>query len=143
MVKISRSVVINAPVEKVFEYATNPESLLEFWPSMVEVKDVHAGQGVGDNYRWVYKMAGMRLEGQAECVEYTVNEHVTMKNTGGVPSTFVWNYSPENGGTKVTMEAEYTIPVPLLSKLAEAFIVKGNEHEADALMANLKARMES
>jgi hypothetical protein len=42
----------------------------------------------------------------------------------------------------MTMEVEYVVPIPLLGKLAEAFIVKQNEHEAEAMLANLKARME-
>ena len=43
----------------------------------------------------------------------------------------------------MTFEAEYTVPIPLLGKLAEAFIVKQNEHEAELLLGNLKARMEA
>jgi hypothetical protein len=42
----------------------------------------------------------------------------------------------------VTTEVEYTVPIPLLGKLVEAFIVKQNEHEAELFLANLKARME-
>ena len=132
MAKITKTIHINAPVEKVFEYATQPANLVEFWPSMIEVKDIHAGEGVGDHYDCVYKMAGMKFEGRSECTEFAKNERLVVKNTGGIPSTFVWRYMPENGGTKVTMEAEYTVPVPLLGKLAETFIVKENEHEADA-----------
>ena len=50
---------------------------------------------------------------------------------------------PEDGGTKVTFDAEYTVPIPLLGKLAEAIIVKQNEREADVLLSNLKDRMEA
>jgi hypothetical protein len=55
----------------------------------------------------------------------------------------VWDYQPENGGTRLTVDIEYTVPVPLVGKLAEAVIVKMNEREADTLFANLKTRMES
>ena len=44
--------------------------------------------------------------------------------------------------TKVTFGVEYTVPIPLLGKLAEAFIVRMNDREGDLLLANLKARME-
>ena len=40
------------------------------------------------------------------------------------------------------MKVEYVFPVPLLGRLAEVFIVKQNEHEAEVMLANLKARME-
>ncbi len=142
MTKLTKSILINAPVEKVFEYLTQPTNLVEFWPSMMEVKDIHAAGRVGDHYGWVYKMAGMKFEGKSECTEFAKNERVVVKSTGGLPSTFVWTYARENGGTKLTVEADYTVPVPLLGKLAEAFIVKTNEHEADTVLANLKDRLE-
>jgi uncharacterized membrane protein len=145
MAKIERTITIKAPVEKVFGYLTEPTNLPEIWPSMVEVKDVkqHIPRGVGDTFRWVYKMVGVRFEGLNETTEFVPNQHVATKNTGGIPSTFRWMYRPEDGGTKLTMDAEYTIPVPLLGKVAEPFIVKANEHEADVMLANLKARMET
>ena len=39
MATVKKSIKINAPVEKVFEYLT-PENLPEIWPSLVEVKNV-------------------------------------------------------------------------------------------------------
>jgi hypothetical protein len=43
----------------------------------------------------------------------------------------------------VAFEVEYTVPVPLLGRLAEAAIVKLNQNEMELLLANLKARMEA
>jgi hypothetical protein len=40
-------------------------------------------------------------------------------------------------------EAETTIPIPVLGKLTEAFVLKQNEREANLAMANIKARLES
>ena len=143
MVKITRSIHINAPVEKVFAYMHDPRNMPEFWPSMVEVKDVkETPEGVGATFSWAYKMAGMRFEGSSETTEYIPNRRTVTRSTKGIQSTFVWTYDAEAGGTKVTSEAEYAVPIPLLGKLAEPFILKQNEHEAEAMLANLKARME-
>ncbi len=142
MAKLTRTIAINAPVEKVFAYMSEPINLPEIWPSMVEVKDVQPSPAGGYNFGWVYKMAGMRFEGASETTESITNQRVITKSTKGIESTFMWTYALEDGGTKLTLEAEYVVPIPLLGKLAEAFIVKQNEHEADAMLANLKARME-
>ena len=144
MAKITRSISISAPVEKVFAFMWEPTNLPEIWPSMVEVKDVkQTPEGVGSTFAWVYKMAGMRFEGVSETTEYIANRRNITKSAKGIPSTFVWAYQAEDGGTKLTLEVEYTVPIPLLGKLAEAFIVKQNEHEAECTLANLKARMEA
>ena len=43
----------------------------------------------------------------------------------------------------MTVQVEYTVPIPLLGRLAEAFIIKQNENEMNVLLANLKARLEA
>jgi uncharacterized membrane protein len=144
MAKVTRSITINTPPEQVFEYMSDPKNIPEIWPSLIETKDVqHSPEGVAINWGWTYKMAGMRFEGKSEVVEQVANQLTVEKSEGGISSTITWRYQSENGGTKVTFEAEYTVPVPLLGKLAEAFIVKQNEKEAELILENLKSRMES
>jgi uncharacterized membrane protein len=143
MAKLQKSITIDAPVEKVFAYLSDPNNLPEIWPSMVEIKDVQPAPAGGYNFGWVYKMAGMRFEGASETTEETPNQRTVTKSTKGIESHFIWTYQPEGDGTKLTVDIEYTVPVPLLGKLAEAFIIKQNEQEADTLLANLKSRMEA
>ncbi len=143
MAKMERSIVIHAPVEKVFGYAADPSNLPEFWPSMMEVKDVQPLPNGGHRFRWVYKMAGMRFEGTSEDVEYVPNQRFVQKSRGGVEGTATWTFLPEAGDTRVTFLGEYTVPIPLLGRLAEAVIVKVNDQETEALLSNLKARMEA
>ena len=74
MVKIKKSVFIQAPVEKVFEFFSEPANLPEIWPSVVEVRDV---QRLGDEvqgWRYVYKMAGMKFDGQTKVIERIENQ---------------------------------------------------------------------
>jgi len=143
MAKVEQSVVIHAPVEKIFGFAADPAHLPEFWPSMIEVKDVQPLPNGGHRFRWVYQMAGMRFEGTSEDVEYVPNQRIVQKSRGGIESTVTWTFLSETGGTRVTFLAEYSVPVPLLGRLAEVAIVKVNEHETEALLANLKARTEA
>ena len=143
MARVQKTVSVNAPVEKVFSYISDPTNLPEIWPSLIEVSDVKSLPSGGHSNRWVYKMAGMRFEGTSEDTERVPNERVVSKTEGGVKSTQTWSLQPEAGGTKVTLTVDYTVPIPVLGKLAEVIIVKMNDHEGDLLMANLKTRMEA
>jgi coenzyme Q-binding protein COQ10 len=143
MAKVEKSIIINAPVEKVFAYVQEPENLLEFWPSLIEVKDVEWLPNGGTRFRWVAKMAGLRFQGTSEDIEVVANQRVVNKTKGGIESKIIWTYQPEGDGTKVVYEGEYTVPIPLLGRLAEAVILKQNENEAELILANLKARMEN
>jgi uncharacterized membrane protein len=142
MSKIEKTTFINAPMEKVFAFMAEPNNIPEIWPSLLEVKNVQPLPNSGYCYEWVYKMAGMRLEGQAEWTEFVKNQRIVNKNEGSFPSTFIWNYQPEDGGTRVTVTVEYTLPGAVLGKLAEPVLNKMNDHEAETVLANLKARME-
>jgi uncharacterized membrane protein len=141
--KVTRTITINAALEKVFGYINEPTNLLEIWPSMVEAKDVQRLPNGGNRFRWVYKMAGVRLEGTSEDTEVVPNQRVVSETKDGIESRITWTFQPDAGETKVTFEAEYTVPIPVLGKVAEAFIVKLNENEAGVLLANLKDRMEA
>ena len=143
MAEIKRSISINAPVEKVFAFIEDPVNFPEVWPSMMEIKDVEELPTGGRKYNWVYKMLGVRLEGTTETTEYVANQRIVSKSAGGIETTFVWELLPEGEGTKLNVSIEYTVPVPVLGKLAEGLIVKLNEREADTLMANLKDRLEA
>ena len=141
MATIKSAITINAPVQKVFEYAI-PENLPEIWPSLVEVKNIKELPNGGYSWDWVYKMAGMKFNGSSVHTEYVVNERTVAQSTG-IDSTITWTYEPEDGGTRMIALTEYKIPVPLLGKIAEAFIVKVNENERATILANLKARLEA
>ncbi len=143
MAAVERSGSINAPVEEVFAYVSDPMSQLEWMPSMVEVTDVNrTEQGVGSTFRWKYKMAGMILQGDNETLEFVPNKRVVARSRGGMDSTWTWTYESQDGGTKLSVHIKYTIPVPVLGNIAEGLARRQNEREADLAMANIKAKME-
>ena len=142
MAKLEKSITIDAPVDKVFAYMTEVTNLPEIWPSMVEVKNVEKLPNGASNFGWVYKMAGARLEGSSETSEFILNQRTVTHSKGGIDSTIIWSFRSDGDQTIVTFSAEYTVPIPVLGKLAEAIIVKQNDREADQLLSNLKAKME-
>jgi len=143
MATVKKSIKINAPAEKIYKYFNTPTNLPEIWPSMSEVKDVERLPNGGTKFTYVFNMAGLRFEGTSEDTEVIPNRKVVSKSEGGIDGTVTLEFMPEEEGSNVTFEAEYVVPIPLLGKLAEAIIVKLNENEINALLANLKVRMET
>jgi ribosome-associated toxin RatA of RatAB toxin-antitoxin module len=144
MPKIEKSTTINAPVKKVFEYVSNAELMPEWLPGMVEVKNVNSTEeGVGSTYKWIYKMAGIRFEGESISEEYMPEKKMVTRSKGSINSLWTWNFEPQNNGTKIELVIDYTIPMPVLGKIAEAIVLKQNIREADLALANIKAKMES
>jgi uncharacterized membrane protein len=141
---IEKSVLIDAPLEKVFAYYAEAENLPEIWPSLLEVKDIErAPEGWIKRFKWTYKMAGMRFEGSSEVVVHEKDRRLVTESKGGIESTIENLFEEVDGKTRVTDRTQYRVPIPLLGKVAERFLAKSNEHEAEIILANLKARMES
>jgi uncharacterized protein YndB with AHSA1/START domain len=143
MAKIEKSIIIDAPVEEVFNYVEEPTNIPEYWPSVVEIKEVEQLPNGGARMTAIYKMAGIRFEVASKCTEYIPNRRTVYESEGGVSSMATWIYESHDGGTRVTVENEYTVELPVLRKLAESFLVKINENEAEAILANVKAKMEA
>ena len=142
MAKIDKTIIIHAPVEKIFKFMADPENLPEVWPAMDEIRNVTQNPNGGANFEWTYKMAGMHFKGASETTEYILNKRYVTHSTKGIESTFCWEYEEVSEGTRLHLEVEYKVPVPLIGKLAEAVILKQNEHEAHNMLHNLKDRME-
>jgi uncharacterized protein YndB with AHSA1/START domain len=124
MTSQTKSAVVHAPVDKVYEYLDDPRHGPQFWPSLIEVKDVHTMPNGGHSNRWTYKMAGVRLEGTSESIEHIKNQRLVAKTHGGVDSTQTWELEPAGDDTKVTFTVDYTVPVP-------ARIGRGRDREAE------------
>ena len=142
MIQAKKQIHIDAPVDKVFAFAIVPENLLEVWPSLMKVDNIEGSLTEGFNWDWQYKMAGMSFRGHTDTIEFVPNERVKTENKEGISSTFVWDYRVEDGGTRIDVMVEYTVPIPVLGKLAEKVVIKMNDNEMDTLLANLKAAME-
>ena len=142
MRKIERSVTIGVPVERVWDYLTRPENLVDIWPSMVEVRNVQRNPNGSHRFDWTYEMAGLRFEGHSETTEIEENRRLVSHNERGIPSTFEYRFEPRDGETRFTMTVQYEIPNTLLDKLAEPIVAKLNEREAETLLANLKDVLE-
>jgi len=141
MPTITNSINISAPVEKVFTYVTDPMNAPEWFVGMSEVSHV-TGSGVGKHYHWKYSMIGIPLHGEGTIVEYLPNERMVIEGKGGVTSRITYRFESREGGTKLDAETEYTIPVPVLGKLAERLVLKRNRRESDMSMENIKERLE-
>ena len=140
MARVEKEVTVVAPLDQVCSYITEPSNVPEFWPSVQEIKNVEPLPNGGFSGRWLYKMLGVTFEGTGIYTEVVPNQWLVIETSGGIKSRITWTFRARGEITRVTLTIEYSVPIPLLGKLAEAIIVKMNDQEADLVMANLKAR---
>jgi uncharacterized membrane protein len=135
------SIVVDAPLYDVFAYVNEPSTLPDWMVGMIEIRNV-LGTGEGQQYDWTFKMVGIQLRGQNVVVEYVPNERAAHQGIGMIQSLWTNTVEADGDGTKLTIEVEYTIPVPVLGKLAESLTVRRNERDLRSSLLNLKEKLE-
>lgn len=148
---VKKSIEINAPIEEVFSYTTNPENLLILMPNTKSVTDVLPPTPVvGQSWYWEYEWMGAAFKGKSRVVEFNPPTRYVVQATNvdqsGVESPDLWIYTLSKGdmGTKVTLEIRYTISSFFLTKIANwVFIKRKIRGEVQDSLERLKAIMES
>lgn len=143
MQTITRDVKVHAPLERVFSFLVDPHNLSEIWPSIVDVKSVKKVKNRdGFKFNWNYKMSDVEFEGKCETIEYIPNERIAIKSTKGLDSTITWTLKLAGQETQVNLKFEYQIPASVLKQMDESTVIEENEREVDAMLENLKDRLE-
>jgi uncharacterized protein YndB with AHSA1/START domain len=145
MTKLTRSIEIESPVEKVFDFAKDVGEFWTSWPEEVAVRDVELKpDGVGSSARLFGHFLAIHMEGTIEYTEVVPNERIVAKiHWFGESPTWVFTFEPADGGTKLTAEGEWHAKVPVVGKLIEGMAVKGHEKGLNSLLATVKSRVEA
>jgi uncharacterized membrane protein len=139
----TRDIRLEVPSDQVFKFVVDPRNLPEIWPNIVEVRNVKKSKSnEGFNFNWVYKLTGEQFEGSCETIEYHPYERFTIKASNGLNSTITWSFRSTGQETRVTLQFEYQIPASLLKRTKEEIVTQETEHELDAMLQNLKTRLE-
>ena len=142
MAKIEKSIIINAPAEKIFEYLSDPMNMMEWHPSILSIKDV-TGRGESQKWTWEHKLMGIAFTGQAQVVSSITNTQRKVKSTGGIESTRTLNLKRVSGGTQLEYELEINIPTPVIGKVSELLAIQRSTRVVEMALANIKERMEN
>ena len=107
------TVVINQPLEKVFNYVSNPVNLPEWQGPPTEVRDLQQttpGQPrESDRFTTVLQFLGRRYETPTEIITYEPNRRLSYRGTGGpVPTEITFVFEEVPGGTRFTHSQEAT-----------------------------------
>ena len=136
-----RSIHIEAPVEKVFDFVKDPRNTPEGMTMPFEIKDIKlTDEGVGSYYSWVIRIAGLPVEGFEVYTEFLPNQRITERSSQSILGTFISTFEPEGSGMKLTMETHHGSfwRFPPFRQLADL----GQSLVGERFLSALKAQME-
>lgn len=145
MAKAEATILINCPIEEVFDYTATPHNGPAFIPNLNENTNIEPLEPTeGQTFEWRFNMAGVDLRGQAVVSVYNRPNEVVLDITGDTVATWSYKFEDSDGATKVTTAVEYSINENAMQKLANrAVIDKFNQKTAEQMVDNLKTILES
>ena len=152
MTTIQTQIEINVPVERVFEFYTNPDNIKESWPSdIVKESENVSGQKSeeGSEMKVTGQYMGKKDEMTLQVVEKEQNKRLVTKQTEGPFQR--WDSIQEfqssgNNSTKVNHTINYELPTTgkianaLTGSQAENKIRQGIEQAAQTVKQRLESK---
>jgi len=129
LTKIERSIVIEAPVEKVFAFVTDLDNFIKASSPEMEMEVLSRDEGpqrVGFIAKVRAKVGDRVWELEVETMEFVKNKKHAARQKGGPMKKFdmLDMFEPADGGTKWTSIVEYELPYSLLGKLVDKLKVR-------------------
>ena len=142
MAIFEKNITIQAPVDKVFNYITNPINRVEWLRRVTDVRNI-VGNGKGQKWEYTYKMPGRTINGTIEVIEYIPNQRYAHKSSSGFARTWTYEFSTENKSTHLNILVEMvSFTIPLLGKIIEKQMLRQSRREAEQAVINIKSRLE-
>lgn len=143
MTKIERSIVIDRPVDEVWEFVHDPTKDALWQTTLTESEKLTDGPlRVGTRVREVRHFLGRRIELAWEVTEYEPNRKSAIRGISGpVPLTGGYRLEALDGATRFTVSGE--LDAHGLFKLAEPVFARITRRELEANLGHLKDLLET
>jgi uncharacterized membrane protein len=138
---INKSIVIKAPVSKVFGFVTNPENWTRYVTSLVEVNNLSPdAPKKGSTFKWAYRMMGVKFRGKGTVTDNVKNKRFALSLEGKHPVSETYEFSDKgDGSTELKVKVEYEIPSKVFSAIADKLVVQRlNAIEARNVLEKIK-----
>jgi len=142
MTKIERSIVIDRPVEEVWEFVHDTADNILWQTTLAESEKLTEGpMDVGTRVREVRHFLGLRIESTWEMTEYEPNSTSAIRGVSGpIPLSGRYRVEAFEGGTRFTVTGELDAHGSF--KLTEPVFARIARRELEANLGHLKDLLE-
>ena len=145
MATVESRIVVNAPIEQVYELARDIERFPEFMHDVVEVEILERTPD-----RQVSRWVGL-IEQLNRTLKWTEEDfwnederacRFTMLEGDFTAYSGTWDFRADEAGTLVTLVVEYEYDVPLIGPLIKRLLHRLVQQNCDSMLAAIKAEAE-
>jgi uncharacterized protein YndB with AHSA1/START domain len=127
MARVQKSVYINAPLKDVYALAGDPSRWSLWFVGMTGPEEPVPPNEPGAVMELTFQAIGLRMPLRLHVEKVEIGEQRVQwqgRFEGGMSGQHVYTYTAEQGGTRVTVDEEFTTPNKMLSKIADTRLVE-------------------
>ena len=129
MPTFEHSIEIAAPIDRVYEWGTDPENWQRATPSMTDVEIIEETDD-GMRLRGTYQLLGRSIVNEMEFKIIEPQAHtVTTFESPSMTGEMHYRFSETDTGTKVVQECEYAFGDSLLERIVEPVARRYNKRQ--------------
>src|SRR5258706_3723716 len=96
MSSVNASIIINHPIQQVFDYMITPQNGPKYIPYLKENSNINpTGPVVGQTFNWRYFMSGFEMKGEAKVIELVSPNKYVIATNGNIASTWTFLLNEE------------------------------------------------
>lgn len=137
----SKSIVVNASIDRVFENFTDPEIQMKWFVEPHELRDYTPPLGIGTTFKTVSKFMGRDAVSQQEVIEFNPPYRQALRYTGVGNGESQHSCEEVEGGTKVILRFDVDMS-GWLAKLAAPLIRRQIDKRMTADLQSFKEFIE-
>jgi uncharacterized protein YndB with AHSA1/START domain len=117
---------VDAPIERVFDYAVDFNRTAEWNISIVEMEPGPPLAKVGDRFKGKMKLLGRVYDGEGEVTAFERPHLLAFVSTSPMGGHQNWTsrLTPSGTGTDIEAEIDYEVPLSILGSLADKLFVE-------------------
>lgn len=125
MTKLEHSVVIEAPIKEVFDYASDWRKWEDWFDGVYNFEALTKSEkGNGTRYKYKAKMLMFKTTIVAEVYDYIENKSFKAEGIQGMPYKSFWTFEEINEKTKFTYGLEYSVSPPFIGPLLDSLFIR-------------------
>ncbi|WML50445.1 SRPBCC family protein [Neobacillus sp. PS3-34] len=143
MADFSANIIIERPVEEVFQYASSMENAPQIMPAVMDMEKLTDGEtGVGSKFKETRWIRGKNVHADVEIIKFEPNRSFTTRsNSNGLVTIYEYEFEEIVEGTQVQLRA-FVQTKGIKMWLTRGYIVKMIKEEDGGQLRCLKEALE-
>ena len=140
---VTRSVIIDAACDRVFDFVTDPDNWPRIIPGLQEIRGLSSMSiGSGSVFEWVYRIKGFTVRGSGTVTDLAPGRSITLLMHSLMPLEKTIRVEADGIGTKLSVEVGHRSPGKALSMAFNLIRKMVNPMQASAVLERIKEACE-